>query len=146
VTTRIQLTFWWNSTLVKVRRCNSSPQCDHLANQTLDNQCLIPNIRHAEHLPLQLNIRKLGAFAKKHMDDCTKRHPICSSTIPKVRPTRIIDVGLDATLQNIFLTRLKDDRAQYVTLSHCCKFIGIPGLLFALTAPESHLTPEETLE
>lgn len=56
---------------------------------------------------------------KKYMDDCTKRHPICSSNIPTVQPTRIIDVGLDAILQNIFLTTLQDDRAQYVTLSHC---------------------------
>ncbi|KAH9218068.1 heterokaryon incompatibility protein-domain-containing protein [Leptodontidium sp. 2 PMI_412] len=73
----------------------------------------------ASSLPLQLDIRSLTAFAKKHLDDCTRFHPICSSNIPKFRPTRIIDVGLEATAQNICLTTLKDDMAQYVTLSHC---------------------------
>ncbi|KAH7400299.1 heterokaryon incompatibility protein-domain-containing protein [Cadophora sp. MPI-SDFR-AT-0126] len=55
------------------------------------------------------------------MDDCTKfHHPICSSNIRKFQPTRIIDVSLAATEQNVCLTTLKkDDRAQYVTLSHC---------------------------
>jgi hypothetical protein len=119
-----------------VRRCTPYSPFDHLANQTLDNQCLIPTIRHAANLPLQLNIRKLTAFAKKYMDNCTKRHPICSSNIPKVQPTRIIDVGLEAALQNIFLTTLKDDRAQYVTLSHCCTSIGIPGVTVCSEPPK----------
>jgi hypothetical protein len=116
-------------------RCSPYSSFDHLANQTLDNQCLIPTIRHAKHLPLQLNIRKLTAFAKKYMDDCAKRHPICSSNMLKVQPTRIIDVGLNATLQNIFLTTLEDDRAQYVTLSHCCKFIRIPKVTVCSNTP-----------
>jgi len=53
----------------------------------------------------------------------------------KVQPTRIIDVGLEATLQNIFLTTLKDDRAQYVALSHCCKFIKILGVPVCSESP-----------
>jgi hypothetical protein len=90
---------------------------------------------HTASLPLRLDIRNLTTFAKKHIDDCTRFHPTCSSNIPKFQPTRIIDVGLEATVQNVCLTTLKGDRAQYVTLSHCCKFSDFRGGIVCSETP-----------
>jgi hypothetical protein len=102
---------------------------------------------HAASLPLRLDIRNLTTFVKKHMDDCTRFHPICSSNIPNSQPTRLIDVGLEAIVQNVCLTTLKDDRAQYVALSHCCKSIDFRGSTVCSNtpwnpSPRSHEIPK----
>ncbi|KAH7363868.1 heterokaryon incompatibility protein-domain-containing protein [Rhexocercosporidium sp. MPI-PUGE-AT-0058] len=85
----------------------------------LDSQAPGLSIGPADHVPAELDIHVLSEFAKKHMDVCMGDHPICSTNDRNSRPTRVLDVGIDATGQDIVLSTLEDDNALYITLSHC---------------------------
>lgn len=69
-----------------------------------------------------LDVNILAAYAKKYLKACMKHHPVCSISEGKAQPGRIIDVGIGAMPQDVVLTTLEDSEAQYVALSHCCKF------------------------
>lgn len=83
------------------------------------HQYLHPALGHGENLPLALNLKKCLAFVNQHMNNCNQFHSVCSSTQPRLRPTRILDIGLEDDSHKLVLTTLERDDAKYVALSHC---------------------------
>lgn len=80
-----------------------------------------PALGIGEALPIQVSVGDCAAFVSRHMNECKQFHPICSAVVPRVLPSRVIDV-LAAGSLDVRLTTLDSTSAlslPYVALSHC---------------------------